>query len=93
MMPDQKLVDAFYEAALWLKDRVEHNHWPVFSANFLREYVRCRYGHRFTNTLSPYIMIEVINQHPELGRWIKTKVKEGARIYIGKGAVDAHDLH
>lgn len=83
MKPDQALVEAFYEAALVLKDKIENNGWKTFSANYLREHVRCRYGLKFTNTVSPSVMKEVIAQHPELGRWIKLKVREGMRIELG----------
>lgn len=55
-MADQKLVDAFHEAALFLKDRIEHGGWKVFSSNYLREHVRCRFGFKVGNTLSPTIL-------------------------------------
>jgi len=71
LKPDQKLVEAFYEAALFLKDKIENAGWKAFSANYLREHVRSRFGYRFTNSLSPVIMDEVIRQHPELADWIK----------------------
>src|SRR5580765_6486654 len=71
---DKVLVEAFYEAAIVLKDKIENDGWKKFSANYLREHVRCRFGYKFTNTLSPDIMVEVVKQHPELGRWIKTKI-------------------
>lgn len=87
MKPDQMLVEAFYEAALVLKDKIENNGWKTFSANYLREHVRCRYGYKFTNTVSPYVMQEVIAQHPELAQWIKTKVKGGLRIELGRSVV------
>jgi hypothetical protein len=79
MTIDQKLVDAFHEAALFLKDRIEYGGWKIFSSNYLREHVRCRYGLGFSNTLSPIILDEVLKQHPELGSWIRvnTRKKKG----------------
>lgn len=65
------LVDAFYEAAIVLKHHVEYDGWK-WSSNFLREYVRCRWGYKFSNTISPLILDEVIRQHPELAGWIVT---------------------
>lgn len=70
---DQRLVDAFFEAAIFLKHHVEHDNWK-WTSNFLREYARARSRMTFSNNLSPVVMDEVIKQHPELGAWIKLNV-------------------
>jgi hypothetical protein len=97
MGPDQRLVEAFYEAALFLKDKIEHAGWQTFSANYLREHVRCRHGYKFTNSLSPVIMDEVINQHPELAEWIRLHKHRPAGfdyvMSIVKHLVPARGLH
>lgn len=76
IIPDQKLVNAFYEAAIWLKYQIDNEGWKRFSANYLREHVRCRHAMRFTNSLSPIILRMVIEQHPNLAQWIKLKARE-----------------
>ena len=75
---DPRLVDAFYDAALFQIDQIEHHGWGKFTSNFLREYARAKYKLRFSNSLSPRIFDEVIRQHPHLGEWIKTKHKKEA---------------
>lgn len=72
MITDDYMVRAFHEAALFLKDRVENAGWKKFSSNYLREYVRCRYGYRFSNSLSPVILDKLLLQHPEWEPWVKT---------------------
>jgi hypothetical protein len=69
------LNEAFYQAALHLKEKVEKEGWK-WSSNYLREYVRCRWHFKFTNTLSPDIMKEVVKKHPELGNWIILKTPQ-----------------
>lgn len=69
---DKNLVHAFYLAALFLKDRVDHHGWQ-WSSNYLREHVRCATGWRFSNSLSPVILREVIRRHPELGSYVDIK--------------------
>lgn len=71
-MPDQKLVRAFYRAALFLKHRVEEDGW-VWSSNYLREHVRCATSMQFSNSVSPEILRELRRQHPELASWIDIK--------------------
>src|SRR5262245_154484 len=73
---DQRLVDAFYEAALFLVDQVDNHGW-VWSSNYLREHVRCRHQLQFANTISPVILREVVRQHPELRGIIRTKRRKG----------------
>ncbi|MET0668276.1 MAG: hypothetical protein ABWZ01_07200 [Methyloceanibacter sp.] len=75
---DPRLVEAFYEAALWLKAEIEARRLRFFSTNFLREYARCK-GFSFSNTLSPVIYDEVKRRHPELARWIVTNEHANAR--------------
>jgi hypothetical protein len=76
-MNDKQLkVEAFHEAALFLKNRVENMGWKKFSSNYLREHVRCRFGIVFSNTESPEILREVIRQHPELCRWIVVNARK-----------------
>jgi hypothetical protein len=42
----------------------------VWSSNYLREHVRCATSIKFTNSLSPVVLREVIRQHPELAPYI-----------------------
>lgn len=72
---DPQLVRAFYRAALFLKHRIETQGW-VWSSNYLREHVRCATNARFTNSLSPEILREVIRQHPELAAYIEIKPRK-----------------
>jgi hypothetical protein len=77
MNDKQMKAEAFYEAALFLKDKIENGGWKKFSSNYLREHVRCRFGFVFSNTESPEILREVIRQHPELGQWITINARKG----------------
>jgi hypothetical protein len=77
-MADQRLVNAFHEAALFLRDKIEYGGWKEFSSNYLREHVRCRFGLHFTNTISPKMLDEVVKQHPEMGSWIKINSRKKA---------------
>lgn len=72
MTSNKALLNAFYEAALFLKDQCEHGGWRKFSSNYLREHARCRYGVAFSNTLSPKLLRQVLKEHPDLAQWIKT---------------------
>jgi hypothetical protein len=71
MASDQELNRAFYLALVFLKDRIERDGWVTYSANYLREHVRCRFGYRFSNTISPKILRNILKQHPELKPIIK----------------------
>jgi hypothetical protein len=64
-----RLVEAFYQAALFLIERVEHDRWH-FTSNYLREHARCATGMQFTNTLSPQILRALRERHPELKPYI-----------------------
>jgi hypothetical protein len=68
---DQRLVDAFYEATLFQIDMIQNHGWKRFSSNFLREYARAKHAIPFSNSLSPQIMDQVIEEHPHLKDWIK----------------------
>ena len=72
----QRKVDAFHEAALFLKDKIENGGWKRFSSNYLREHARCRFGIKFSNTDSPEVLRELRNQHPELARWITINARK-----------------
>jgi hypothetical protein len=90
--PDPRLVDAFYEAALWQIDQLKHHGWKKFTANFLREYARGKTAIPFSNDLSPVIMDEVIRQHPHLARYIKLhKHAKGGR-QPGAAIASPYDL-
>jgi hypothetical protein len=66
-----KLVHEFTEAAVWLVGQVKLGHFKKFSSNFLREYVRCKTGLRFSNSISPDILRSVIRRRPDLAPWIE----------------------
>jgi hypothetical protein len=66
----ERLVEAFYVAALYLKQRVEQDGWR-WSSNYLREHVRCATKLHFTNSLSPEILREVVRRHPDMASWIE----------------------
>lgn len=72
---DGQLEQAFYIAALFLKNKVERRGW-VWTSNFLREYVRAAFGFKFTNTKSPRILRKILRAHPELRPYIKIEGEE-----------------
>jgi len=78
---DPRLLKAFYQAALFLRERVERDGWK-WSSNYLREHARCATpGVRFTNSESPKLLRALLRAHPELGPHIrinplKNKAKE-----------------
>jgi hypothetical protein len=67
---EQRIAPYFYEALLFLKDQIENRGWKRFSANYLREHVRCRFGVGFSNDLSPRLLRIIRQEHPELRRFI-----------------------
>jgi UDP-N-acetylmuramate dehydrogenase len=71
-MADAKLVKAFYRAAKFQIYMVENEGWH-WTSNFLREYVRARYGFKFTNSDSPEILREVKRRYPEVAPYIDIK--------------------
>jgi hypothetical protein len=71
MKYDQRLVDAFYEAALFQIDMIKKRDFKKFTSNFLREYARAKTAIPFSNDLSPQIMDQVLAEHPHLKDWIK----------------------
>lgn len=78
----QAKVDAFHEAALFLKDKIENGGWKKFRSNYLREHCACRFGIGFSNSDSPAILDELRKQHPEVARWVVVharKEKDAAR--------------
>jgi hypothetical protein len=66
---NQRLIDAFYKAALFLVERIQHDGW-VWSSNYLREHVRCATGLKFSNSISPEILRE-LRKYPNLRPWIE----------------------
>jgi len=75
---DPKLVKAFRNAALFLIDKIEREGWKQFSSNYLREHVRCRYGIKFCNEISPLVLREVHKQCPQLAPYLVIKrLKKG----------------
>ena len=71
---DRALVKAFYQAALFMKDRVDNHGWRPTS-NYLREHVRATTGLRFSNTKSPDILRVILAEHPELRPYIEIAPK------------------
>jgi hypothetical protein len=69
---DDQLMRAFYSAAIFLIDRVEHGGW-YWTSNYLREHVRAATGLRFTNSRSPDILRKMVKHHPELTPWVALK--------------------
>ena len=65
MRREEQLLEAFYDAAMFLAWRVQNRGWQ-WSANYLREHVRCATGLQFSNTESPAILRALLNKHPEL---------------------------
>jgi hypothetical protein len=64
MNSNPKLVEAFYKAGLFMKERIERSGWRP-SSNYLREHVRAT-GLKFSNSRSPLILRAVLQSHPEL---------------------------
>lgn len=71
-MSDDRLLAAFYKAALFLKDRVENDGWR-WSSNYLREHVRCASGLQFTNSVSPTMLRELRKAYPSLRPFIDVR--------------------
>lgn len=65
----QRLVEAFYRATLFLLERIEKDHWR-WSSNYLREHVRCATGLSFSNSDSPTILRALRTAHPDIAQWI-----------------------
>jgi hypothetical protein len=77
MTGDQRLTKAFYDAAIFLLDRIENHGWSL-SSNYLREHVRCATGIKFTNSRSPEILRALRRAHPEIAKYVSinsTKAK------------------
>jgi hypothetical protein len=68
MSASPKLVEKFYQSALFLKERMELDGW-TWSWNYLREHARCALGARFTNTVSPEILTALRKAHPEIAHY------------------------
>lgn len=77
---DSELISAFYEAAIFMKDRVDNHGWKKSIANYLREHVRSRTGLNFSNTRSPKILDEIRLQHPELRPYIDVRQNMRKRV-------------
>jgi len=72
-----RLTLAFYDAATFLKDRVEQDGWH-WTANYLREHVRAATGLKFSNSVSPTVLRLLCEHFPEFRPYITlkpTKVK------------------
>lgn len=72
MTSDPKLVQAFYRACLFVKERCKTSGWRP-GATYLREHVRCATGLKFSNSRSPLILRAVLQSHPELRQYIVVK--------------------
>ena len=59
-----QLVHAANVAASFLKDKCDHDGWQ-WSWNFVREYVRCSTGLRFTNSKSPQVYRALVHHYPQ----------------------------
>lgn len=68
----ERLVRLVTEEADILIDNVKNGNWRKFSANYLREIVRCKHGESFTNTVSPIVYDEVKRRRPDLKNWMDT---------------------
>jgi hypothetical protein len=63
MISDARLVQAFYQAALFMRERCNSGGWQP-SSNFLREHERCASGLKFPNSKSPLILRAVLQKPP-----------------------------
>jgi len=68
----ERLVRAFYDATMFLKQRVEQDGWQ-WSTNYLREHVRCATGLRFSNSISPTMFRTLRERYPELREFLAIK--------------------
>lgn len=73
---EQRLVEAFHTAAMFLKAKVESNGWQ-WSSNYLREHVRCSTGMKFSNSISPDILRALRQDYPELRPYIEIGTLKG----------------
>jgi len=72
MTSGRRLVQAIYDAALFLMARCENDGWQP-SSYYLREHVRCATGLEFSNSKSPLILRALLQAHPELRPYIGVK--------------------
>ena len=68
----ERLVRLVTQEADILIDDVRTGRFRKFSANYLREIVRCKHGESFTNTVSPIVYDEVKRRRPDLKNWMDT---------------------
>jgi hypothetical protein len=71
LFASRHLIDAFDDAATFLLARMKHGGWKTFSANYLREHVRCKTGLKFSNSISPMILRGLLERRPELAEFIE----------------------
>ncbi len=69
MTREDRIFEAFYRAALFLKERVENDGW-FWSNNYLREHARAAGGLQFTNTISPVMYQRLRDTYPSLAPYI-----------------------
>ena len=70
MKDRERKVEAFYKAALFLKDHMENYGWKKFRSNFLREYAACAFGIPISKSESPELLDDLRREHPELAPYI-----------------------
>ena len=66
---DDQLVEMFHKAATFQEERMRTGVWH-WSDNFLREYARCAFNAKFTNTRSPDILKKLCQKYPQWKKYI-----------------------
>lgn len=77
-MTSEEKIEAFYKAALFMKERVENDGWHPRS-NYLREHAACASGLAFSNSESPEILDALRSAHPELRPYIVVKRRKAKK--------------
>lgn len=68
----EKLTEAYRQAKIFQIEQIKNGNW-TYRENFNREYVGCRYGEGFSNTVSPILKKEVERRWPELSNLVKDR--------------------
>ena len=75
-----RLIEACYQAALYLRDRVMHDGWR-WADNYMREHMRCTTKPKleFSNTISPVLYPLMREAHPDIT--FKNDDQDGSNLF------------
>ncbi len=85
MTREDRIFEAFYRAALFLKERVENDGW-FWRNNYLREHARVTKGLNFSNDISPVMYQRLRDTYPSLAPYIdgaNSKQRDNGELRLG----------